>query len=314
MNNGFILTDITGIELTAEDKEILEHPSIFGLLLFTRNYENPQQLKALTQSIYKFRPDLLITVDQEGGRVQRFREGFSTLKSMSYWGALYETNPEQAKEGLSEQTTLLIRELQQPGVQISLMPVLDIDYKISEVIGERSFHQNPEVVVEMASCVLDTMRQMKMPNIGKHFPGHGAVQQDSHHELPFDNRSWEEIWSQDLLPYRSLINKLDAIMPAHIVYKQIDEKPAGFSKKWLTEILRGELAFEGMILSDDLSMLATKNYGDSLERAYLAIDAGCNNVIIVNNKKDTSYLIDNQEKIDHPWKGSKNNHYIRNLT
>jgi len=293
MKKGYILTDIKGTRLDSEDRELIEHPALFAILLFARNYESPQQLLTLTKSIHQLNPKLLIAVDQEGGRVQRFCQGFTNLKPMSYWGALYDRNPVDALAGLRQQTAIMVTELQACGVQLSLAPVLDIDYKISQVIGERSFHQTPDIVSHLAKCVVDTMHCYKMPTIGKHFPGHGGVALDSHCDLPIDQRTWTVIWNQDLKPYRALLTDLDAIMPAHIVYSKVDSHPAGFSSYWISKVLRQEFNYQGLVITDDLSMAGAATMGTYLDRAGFALEAGCDILTLCNNREGLFEVIDN---------------------
>lgn len=310
MTKGVILTDIESSTITPEDKEVIEHPAIFGILLFAKNYENPEQLRALTRQLHEIKPNLVISVDQEGGRVQRFREGFSDLKSMSEWGKLYNTQPEVALKGLQEQTKTMVTELQRYGVQVSLAPVLDVDYQKSEVIGERSFHQDPEIVSVLAQCVVETMHNCNMPVIGKHFPGHGWVVADSHLDLPIDDRPWEVIWNQDMLPYRKLLNSLDSIMPAHIIYTDVDDKPVGFSRKWIQEILREKMNYQGLIVTDDLSMAGAAGIGDYPDRANLALEAGCDILTLCNNREGLLQVIDNIGKYSHISTDKKVRKYI----
>ncbi len=293
MKKQYILTDIKGTSLDPEDQELIQHPALFAILLFARNYESPKQLLMLTHSIHQLNPKLLIAVDQEGGRVQRFCQGFTHLKSMSYWGALYDRNPVEAVKGLRQQTAVMVTELQECGVQLSLAPVLDIDYKMSEIIGERSFHQTPDIVSHLAQCVVDTMRHYKMPTIGKHFPGHGGVVLDSHCDLPIDKRIWSVIWNQDLKPYRTLLTDLDAIMPAHIIYSKIDSHPAGFSSYWISKVLRQKLNYQGLVITDDLSMAGAAAVGTYLERAEFALEAGCDILTLCNNREGLFQVIDN---------------------
>lgn len=293
MNSGFILTDIEHTELTPEERELLKEPALFGILLFARNYESPKQLRDLTKNIHHHNPNLIIAVDQEGGRIQRFRDGFTDLKAMSYWGERYDHNPDEALIGLRAQTNTMVEELQTCGVQVSLAPVLDLNYGKSDVIGERSFHQDPAVVAVLAKTVIDTMHEHRMPSIGKHFPGHGAVTLDSHTELPIDERPKSEIWQSDIAPYRVLLENLDAIMPAHIVYSAVDDKPTGFSKRWLQEILRIQLKFQGVILSDCLSMEGAARMGSYHERAFLSLEAGCDIVTLCNCKEGLIQVLDN---------------------
>ncbi|OGO92664.1 MAG: beta-N-acetylhexosaminidase [Coxiella sp. RIFCSPHIGHO2_12_FULL_42_15] len=278
----YVLLDIAGLALTAEDQEILQHPAVFGVILFARNYQNPRQLRELTESIHRVNSTLCITVDQEGGRVQRFKESFTLLPSMREWGLQYERDREQAVVAFKTMLKTMVTELKSVGVQATLMPVLDVDYGVSQIIGERSFGRDVTVVTQLANIAVDVLHQYGMPATGKHFPGHGAVVLDSHEQLPIDEREFEQIWQNDLVPYQKLVHCLDAIMPAHIIYPAIDDKPAGFSRIWLQEILRQRLGFTGLIMSDDITMKAAHCFGDYVERAHLAWEAGCNVVTVCN--------------------------------
>ncbi len=288
----FLLVDVAGYELDAQDKEILAHSAIVGVILFTRNFQDLEQLQALTSSIKAVNPKLFIVADQEGGRVQRFRSQFTTLPSMREWGNRYQKNSEEAILGLKAATTSLVTELKTVNINASLIPVLDVDYGVSEIIGERSFGEDSELIKTLASVVISTLHANGMPCTGKHFPGHGAVLVDSHKGLPIDPRPLDEIMQSDLAPYRHFVNQLDAIMPAHIIYPDVDDKPAGFSKIWLKTILRKKLGYEGLILSDDISMNATLVYGDYPTRAKLALDAGCDVVSLCNNREGVISVID----------------------
>lgn len=287
-----VLLDIAGYALSPEDKEIITHPAIFGVILFTRNYHDPAQLKALTQSIHKANPEACIVVDQEGGRVQRFRDFFTRLPSMREWGERFSAKKEQCLPELKQTIQVMIQELHQVGVQVNLMPVLDVDYGVSQVIGERSFGSDANVISTLADVVIGILHSRKMPAIGKHFPGHGAVTLDSHEHLPTDERDFLQIWDKDLRPYQKLIHQLDAVMPAHVVYSAVDDKPAGFSTLWLQEILRKKLGFTGLIISDDISMKATACFGGYRERAKLAWSAGCDVVSVCNYRDGAIEVLD----------------------
>ncbi len=279
----FALIDIEGLSLSPADQERIAHPAVFGVILFSRNYENPKQLRALTAAIRAVKPELCITVDQEGGRVQRFREQFTTLPSMRHWGEAYIKNPDHALQALRQSMTHLIQELLDVGVGSSLIPVLDLDYGVSEIIGERSFGRDPILVTRLAKESISVMHQHGFAATAKHFPGHGAVVLDSHEHLPIDSRSLEMLWDQDIYPYIHLKNHLQAVMPAHIIYSELDAFPAGFSGRWLQDILRRKIGFEGLIISDDLTMKATNRFGDYADRARLAKEAGCDVVTVCNN-------------------------------
>ena len=285
MSQRSVIVDIAGTTLTDEDRDFLQNPVISGLILFTRNYESREQLKSLTQDIHALRPDLQITVDQEGGRVQRFiKDGFTTLQAMHTFGELYLQDPEHAVQALRQQLTVMIEELQSVGVTATLLPVLDLNYGHSWIIGERSFGRDPEVVTALGQVLIDTLHAHGMVVTAKHFPGHGYVSLDSHHELPVDDRDLDTIKNNDLLPFVNLLDQCDYLMPAHIVFSQVDSRPAGFSRKWLQDILRKELKFTGKIITDDLSMKATEVYGDYKTRAKAAIEAGCDILLVCNNR------------------------------
>jgi beta-N-acetylhexosaminidase len=282
---GPVIVDIAGHALTPEERTRLSHPAVGGVILFTRNYASLEQLAALTQEIHALRqPPLLITVDHEGGRVQRFRDGFTALPAMRELGAVWERDPAHAKALARSTGFVLAAELRACGVDLSFTPVLDIDHGNSGVIGDRAFHHDPAAITELALGLIHGLRDGGMSSVGKHFPGHGHVSADSHHDIPVDPRSLDEIESSDLIPFRRLIaNGLGAVMPAHVVYPEIDDKPAGFSSVWLGQILRGRLGFDGMIFSDDLSMEGARSAGGVIERAQAAFAAGCDMVLVCND-------------------------------
>ncbi len=282
---GPVMLDVVGKALTDEERERLKHPLVGGVILFTRNYESPAQLTALTAEIHALRsPHLLIAVDHEGGRVQRFREGFSRIPPMRELGHIWDKHPHRAKS-LAEQTGyVLAAELRAHGVDFSFTPVLDLDYGESGVIGNRAFHRNPQAVAELSHSLMLGMRTAGMAAVGKHFPGHGFVKADSHLEVPVDERNFADIEQDDLVPFRQMIDfGLAAIMPAHVIYPQVDAMPAGFSSVWLKDILRGQLGFNGVIFSDDLSMEGAKVAGGVVERGEAALLAGCDMVLVCNN-------------------------------
>lgn len=290
-----VVLDIAGTTLNEEDRELLRHPVISGVILFTRNYESPIQLTRLTHDIHAIRPELHIVVDQEGGRVQRFREGFVELKAMSTFGELYLTDPEQAVVVLRQQLMTMIKELRSVGVTATLLPVLDLNYGRSWIIGERSFGRDPLVVTALARVLIDTLHSFGMPVTAKHFPGHGFVTLDSHHELPVDDRPFDTLKNNDLRPFFDLIHDCDVIMPAHIVFSAVDALPVGFSPYWLKTILRKELGFKGKIMTDDLSMKATEVYGDYRARARAAIDAGCDILLVCNHREGAIQVVETVE-------------------
>lgn len=222
--------------------------------------------------------------DQEGGRVQRFRDNFTELKSMSSFGERYTKNPELAKHELIEQLRTNFRELKNVGVDATLIPVVDLNYGVSWVTGCRSFSKSTEIVTELARVVINEMKQIGMPSTLKHFPGHGFVTADSHKELPIDNRSYKELFENDMLPFRNLIHQTTFVMPAHIIYPQVDEHAACFSSKWIRDILRKQLGFNGLVMTDDLSMQGAAKYGNYHARADAAIEAGCDLLLVCNNR------------------------------
>lgn len=294
MGIGPVMLDVVGKTLTAEDEKRLRHPLVGGVILFARNYESPRQLAELTASIRAVRtPSLLISVDHEGGRVQRFREGFTKIPPMRELGKLWDAHPKKARH-LAEQTGwVLAAELRAQGVDFSFTPVLDVDYGSSGVIGDRAFHAEPQAIAELAHSLMIGMKKAGMSTVGKHFPGHGFVRADSHLEIPVDERDFADIEMCDLIPFRQMVNfGLTAVMPAHVIYPKIDPRPAGFSKVWLKDILRGELGFEGCIFSDDLSMEGATVAGGIVQRAEAALNAGCDMVLVCNKPESADELLD----------------------
>lgn len=284
MTTGVLMLDIEGTELSPAEAKQLESPQVGGLILFSRNYENPQQLSALMQSIRTLRPDLLVAVDQEGGRVQRFRAGFTPLPPMAVLGKLWQEDAPRAIACAHELGWLMATELRRYEIDISFAPVLDLDWGQSSVIGDRAFDADPEVVTLLAGGVMSGMHEAGMAATGKHFPGHGWVKADSHIERPVDERELEAIEAQDLRPFAALIRRgLDAVMPAHVVYSRVCPEPAGFSSFWLQEVLRRQLRFDGVIFSDDLSMEGASQAGSYADRCDRALAAGCDMVLVCNN-------------------------------
>lgn len=276
---GPLMIDIAGTELSTLDRERLTHPLVGGIILFTRNYRSPEQLQALCADIHALRqPPLIIAVDHEGGRVQRFREGFTALPAMRQLGEWWDRSPRAACESARSIGFVLAAELRALGVDLSFAPVLDLDWGHSGVVGNRSFHGTPDAVTALAGAVIEGMHEAGMGCCGKHFPGHGWAEADSHVAMPVDERSLAEL-APDIEPYRAL--KLDAVMPAHVVYSRVDPRPAGFSPVWLS-MLRQELGFEGVIFSDDLSMAGASVAGDIVERANAAWNAGCDMLLVCN--------------------------------
>lgn len=280
---GPLMIDVAGLVLTAEERERLCHPLVGGIILFARNYRDPAQLMALCDEIHSLRsPRLLIAIDHEGGRVQRCREGFTRLPAMRQLGAWWDSAPRAAVESARMLGYLLAGELRACGVDLSFTPVLDLDWGRSSVIGDRAFHGNPRAVVELAGGLIAGLREAGMACCGKHFPGHGWVAADSHVAIPIDSRGLEEM-APDLLPFQELIReqRLDAVMPAHVIYPQVDSRSAGFSPVWIGK-LRNELGFDGVIFSDDLSMEGASVAGGILDRVQAAWDAGCDMLLVCN--------------------------------
>jgi len=290
---GPVFIGVEGLELSPADRERLVHPLVGGVILFTRNFKSPPQLKALTREIASLRsPRLLIAVDHEGGRVQRFRDGFSVIAPMRTLGELWDSDVAGAAREAVRIGRTIAGELGSHGVDFSFTPVLDVDHGESAVIGNRAFHRNPNAIAHLASALCDGLHAGGMAAVGKHFPGHGHVAADSHTELPVDDRPLAAIVADDLVPFGALIARgLEAIMPAHVVYSAIDKDSAGFSQKWLQEILRGRLGFDGLIFSDDLGMAGAQGVGDLVARAEASVAAGCDMVLACNDFEGADTLL-----------------------
>lgn len=283
---GPVMLDIEGPLLTPADRALLAEPAVGGVILFSRNYASPSQLADLVASIRALRsPPLLVAVDQEGGRVQRFREGFSAIPPMRRLGHAWDGDADEALELARTAGWLIAAELRCAGIDFSFAPCVDLDRGLSEVIGERAFHSDPDVVAALAAAFCRGLRSAGMAAIAKHFPGHGAVVADSHEALPIDRREYGDILD-DMRPYEKLTaNRLLAgVMLAHVVYKEVDPQPAGFSGYWIGEELRSQFAFDGAVFCDDLSMKATSGYGTMPERAARALAAGCDMVLVCNDR------------------------------
>ena len=302
MSLGPVMLDLAGLELTAEERELLRHPAVGGVILFSRNYRDPDQLAALTTAIHALRePCLLIGVDQEGGRVQRCREGLTRLPPAARFGQLARRHPQHARQAAEAVGWLMAAELRVLGVDFSFAPVLDLDRGVSGVIGDRAFADTINGVSDLARAWCEGARAAGMASVGKHFPGHGGVAADSHAELPSDDRRFEAIEMEDLVPFERLIRHgLEAVMPAHVLYPHVDPRPAGFSPFWLKEILRGQLAFQGVIFSDDLNMGAAAAGGGYADRARAALDAGCDILLICNNRPAALEMVDALRHYDDP--------------
>ena len=281
---GPVMADVAGLELTEEERERLLQPAVGGVILFKRNYRDPEQVAALCREIHALRsPHLLIGVDQEGGRVQRFREGFTPIPAMRAIGEVWDDHPQRARRLARDAGYVIGAELRAVGVDFTFAPVLDLDYGASGVIGDRAFHRNAQAVAELAHALVLGLHEAGMSAVGKHFPGHGFVAADSHLAVPVDERSLADMEFADILPFRQLIDLgLGGVMPAHVIYPRVDAQPAGFSHRWLSETLRGQYGFEGVIFSDDLTMEGASVAGGITERALAALNAGCDMVLVCN--------------------------------
>jgi beta-N-acetylhexosaminidase len=292
-NPGPVMLDVVGKTLSADDKRRLAHPMTGGVILFARHYESRAQLIALTEAIRTVREDLLIAVDHEGGRVQRFRtDGFTVLPAMGKLGALWDSDVLHATKVTTAVGYILAAELRACGIDMSFTPVLDLNYGQSQVIGDRAFHRDPRVVAMLAKSLNHGLALAGMANCGKHFPGHGFATADSHVAMPVDDRPLDAVLRDDVAPYDWLGLALASVIPAHVIYSQVDSKPAGFSQVWLQEVLRGKLRFPGAIFSDDLSMEAARQGGTLTEAASAALHAGCDMVLICNQPEEAEKVLD----------------------
>jgi beta-N-acetylhexosaminidase len=281
---GPLMLDVAGCSLSNVDRARLRHPLCGGVILFARNYQSPQQLAELSSEIRGLRsPALLVAADHEGGRVQRFRDGFTPIPPMRALGRLFDAHPDRALRITESVGYVIGQELRACGVDFSFTPVLDIDHGPSAVIGNRAFHRDPDAVAALARSLVRGLNRAGVAAVGKHFPGHGYIAADSHLEIPVDERSFAEIEACDLRPFARLVESgLGAIMPAHVIYPRVDPRPAGFSSVWLKDVLRGRLGFEGVIFSDDLSMEGATVAGDIVERTVAALEAGCDMALVCN--------------------------------
>lgn len=298
MKLGPVMVDVAGLELTPEDIERLMHPQVGSVILFARNFATPLQLIRLCQQIRALRsPGLLIAVDHEGGRVQRFRHGFTRIPPMAELGLLWDRDPAQAMAAARGCGFVMGAELQAHGVDFSFAPVLDVDYGESGVIGDRALHSDPSVIARLGEALQSGLAEAGMNSVGKHFPGHGYVRADSHHEVPVDERTLDEIAAADMVPFQRLARAgMGGVMPAHVIYPKVDAKPAGFSARWLRDVLRGRLGFDGAIFSDDLSMEGASTAGGMVGRGRAALDAGCDVVPVCNDPRAQDTLLEGLER------------------
>lgn len=283
---GPVMLDVEGLTLTPADRELLREPAVGGVILFSRNYESPAQLADLVSAIRAVRsPPLLVAVDHEGGRVQRFRDGFTEIPPMRSLGRLFDSDADAALSLAKSAGWLIAAELRAMDIDLCFAPCVDLDWGVSEIIGSRAFHKAPQAVADLASAFCRGLRSAGMAAVAKHFPGHGAVVADSHLKLPVDRRGFGELLD-DMRPYESLIGRrqLAGIMLAHVVYAEVDAAPAGFSPAWIRNQLRGQFGFDGAVFCDDLSMKATANFGSMSARANLALESGCDMILICNDR------------------------------
>ena len=311
---GRLMLDIEGETLSNEEKKLISNPNVCGVILFARNYANKAQVRDLILQIKSTSPDILIGVDQEGGRVQRFRNEFVRLPSMQALGDLMSASPASAISFIRDVGWLMATEIKLCSVDFSFAPVLDVDRDTSSVIGDRSFSDDPELVSIAAKAFIEGIHEAGLPCVGKHFPGHGSVKADSHIDHPLDSRTINEIQSHDLIPFAHLTSHLDAIMPAHMTFPNIDKDPVTYSEFWLKRVLRENLRFRGVIFSDDLSMKGAEIDGNFSDRAKLALKSGCDVVLICNNREGALQALHHLEKNDYQsntvldamWQRSRN--------
>jgi beta-N-acetylhexosaminidase len=299
---GPIMLDIEGLALSPADRDIMRRTAVGGVILFSRNYESPNQLADLVADIRALRsPPLLIAVDHEGGRVQRFREGFSRIPAMRHLGRYYDRESEEALALSRTCGWLIASELRAVGVDLCFAPCVDVDWGISDVIGDRSFHRDAAIVADLAGAFCMGLRSAGMAAVAKHFPGHGAVAADSHETLPVDRRSYGDVLD-DIAPFEKLIQRrqIAAVMMAHVVYIEMDAAPAGFSASWIQRELRTRLGFDGAVFCDDLSMKATTGFGAIEERARLALQSGCDMVPVCNDRDAAKRAVSALDDFSNP--------------
>ena len=285
MNKASLMIDIEGPFLSQEDIELIGSPHVGGLILFERNFLDRNQITDLCFEIKSKKPEIIIAVDQEGGRVQRFKKGFSQIPPMQRLGDLVSYDKYAGLDLCKNAGWLIASELIASGIDLSFSPVLDLDQDLSSIIGDRAFSDQIDIVIECARAFIFGMNEAGMACVGKHFPGHGSISEDSHLEKPIDRRALNEIENKDLIPFKELINNLDGIMTAHILFPDVDERITTFSKIWIKQILREQMKFEGMIFSDDLSMEGTNEFKSFYDKTKNAIISGCEMILICNNRE-----------------------------
>ena len=302
MSLGPVMMDIAGTAITATEQSLLQNPLVGGVILFTRNFGSIEQITALIEQLHSVRsPHLLVAIDHEGGRVQRFHQGFTRLPPASVYGKIYSEDPDKARSYAEKAGWLLAIELRAIGVDFSFAPVLDLAHGVSGVIGDRAYHARPDVVATLAYATMHGMQRAGMQAVGKHFPGHGGVAEDSHLASPVDHRELDRLLKEDMVPFAKMIaNDLGGIMPAHVIYERVDDRPAGYSRIWLQDILRQRLNFQGVIFSDDLSMEAAGVAGSYGSRAQQALDAGCDMVLVCNHPEGVSEVVDQLQDYNNP--------------
>ncbi len=293
-----LITDIAGPALSAEEKIWLTNPLLGGIILFTRHFESKKQLQNLVADIKSINPNLLLTVDHEGGRVQRFRNGFSRVCAMGELGELYKKDRALALNAAEAAAVVLAYELLEVGIDLTYAPVLDINYLRNTVIGDRGFAENKSDLIALATSFISGLKKMEFAVVAKHFPGHGWVDLDSHIACPVDDREFSVIKNEDMEPFVQLLDQIDWMMPAHVVYEKVDSEPAGFSKKWLKDILKEDLSFKGHIVSDDLSMLGAAVKGGYRERSLAALEAGCDILLACNSSEASSEILYCMEQLN----------------
>lgn len=296
---GPVVLDVSGVELRAEEREILAHPQVGGLILFTRNFESSTQLRDLVRTVREARPNILVCVDHEGGRVQRFKRDFTLLPPMQKLGLEYQRSPAEAQSDAENLGWLMAAELIAHDIDLSFAPVLDVDDCLSDIIGDRAFSSVPAEVSVLAGSFIKGMRQAGMKATGKHFPGHGSVKADSHLELPVNLLTMSEMEARDLIPFRALISELDALMSAHIVFPNIEQALVSYSPFWLKVLLREQMNFNGIVFSDDLSMAGAAAGGSYSDRAALALEAGCDALIVCNHSAGAIEILQHLEHNPH---------------